>query len=804
MRPIPAQRIGHAHGLLKALEQRGKLRLEEFVTEFSETDLFPPGVENATGRTRQFVSYARAAGLLKEERGTVELTDLGKRYVKSGDRNDVFSVSPGQAEWLRRQLREKHLTESIFNGAAIALSLCNSLAPGDWVAALDVGRAAAHLGRAGWDNEQTFRSQGERLMHLLQDMELIGDDRTPTDTGRETIGELRLPLHAGLKDLAAQLHPQGADGVALAAAQEREELGLGAAPDAESAVAAADPPPDASIAAPEDEQAATGHWVDVGPAGAAAAEAAAQAPTPPEEAIAPAVAAGEESAARLPAEAAPAPGPIEAAALAAAAGEDLIAGPDEQTRAYPILTGAAAGTAGSSVSEEAAPALSADPPPPPPPPPGASVPPPPAPPATGASVPPPPPPPPGASAPPPPPPPPAAPPAAGAPPPPAPPAPGAPPPVTEGAPEPAPVTPEQAADADVPVSGDPLGEPVPVEQAQQAEVPEAGDPLAAPAGGGDAPKPGFGSGIRPTTAMTALRPEDLANWKATQEAAEEEKAAAEPEQASGPFLDPAEVRAAAERRGLVIDPGVYAAAIAALASGRHLVLTGGAGSGKTALALAIAEAAVRQGRCTSVLFTAATGGLRSGDTLGRRSRDGGEFQPGLVPRAIEAGKWLVIDELDRAQLDRALGAVSTVLGGQGIDLPGGGELSPPAGWRLIATMADIEQVGLTSPALRRRFVFVEVPVLERADLEKLVGTWAGDDEVAADVGRRLVAVNDVQPLGPGLYRDAIAYVKARRLLADAAPDDLLLEALAGFVLPQLEGEGDDVAARAVRAAGFEG
>ena len=47
-------------------------------------------------------------------------------------------------------------------------------------------------------------------------------------------------------------------------------------------------------------------------------------------------------------------------------------------------------------------------------------------------------------------------------------------------------------------------------------------------------------------------------------------------------------------------------------------------------------------------------------------------------------------------------------------------------------------------------------------------------------------------------------MKARRTLTDAGEDDLTLEALAGFVLPQLEGEGDEVAAAAVRAAGFEG
>ena len=566
MRPVPAQRIGHAHGLLSALAQRGKLRLEDFLADFSEGELFPPGLDNPTGRIRQYVSFLSAAGLVRDDRGSVELTDLGKRYLSAGDVGDVFSVSPDQAEWLRRQLREKHLLESIWNGAAIALSLYASVPEEDTVEAVDLGRAAAHIGRTGWDSEQTFRSQGERLTQLLEDLELIGPDRALTDLGREILAELSVAEHPPLKELGAELHPQ------------------------------ADVLTEEAIKAPD---------------------------------------------------------------------ETPIAGPDEPTRSYPVLSTAAEGVAGSSVAEAAAPELPAEP-------------------------------------------------------------------VAK-----------------------------PIEETVMSET-----------GGESTPHDSgvsFQSGIRPRTAISQLRPGDLDAWKAAEDAKKDR------------FLDPAEVRAAAERRGLVIDPGVYAAAIAALASGRHLVLTGGAGSGKTSLALAIAEAAEKQGHSKSALLTGAGDGLS-----------------GALRRAVEKGRWLVVDELDRVELDAALGAESTVLGGQGVD-----DLSPPEGWRMIATMADIEQVGRTSQALRRRFVFVEVPVLERADLETLVDAWAGGDETAAAVGRRLVAINDVVPLGPGLYRDAVSYVKARHALADAGLDDLVLEALAGFVLPQLEGEGDELAAKAVRAAGFD-
>jgi MoxR-like ATPase len=563
VRPLPAQRIGAGHGLLRALDQRGRLRPEEFVTEFTEAELFPPDVEADTGRTRQHLSLLRAAGLVRENAGAIELSDLGRRYVRAGDPADVFAVAPGQAEWLRRVLRERHVTDSIWHGAAIGLSLFATLGPGERVDDPDFGRAAAYLGRTGWDNEQTFALQGARFIRLLQDLELLGPDRRLTPTGAQLHAELGLPLHARLVDLVLQLNPE--------------------------AVVRDAPPP------------------------------------PPE----------------------PAPPP---------------------------------------------------PPPMAPPPPAAEY----------ASVV----------------------------------APAAPPPPPAPAPAPAPPP------AEIPV--------LRPTQAVAAIAPPAPPPSPPPPPGTPAP-------------------------------------------AQPAFLGLDAVAAAAARRGLQLDPGVLAAATAALASGRHLVLTGGPGQGKTQLALALAEAATAAGRCGGVLVAAAGAGLNGRDTLGRRTCDGG-FEPGLVTQAIGTDRWLVLDELDRAKLDRALGRVSPVLGGQAVALPGGGELQPQAAWRLIATMSDLSGVGAASAALRRRFVFVEVPVLGRAALEALVRRWAGDDHVAAAVGRRLVAASDVAELGPGLYEDAVAYVRARRALAPADERALLLEALAGFVLPQLEGLGEDVARQVFEAA----
>src|SRR3954452_19741179 len=281
MRPIPAPRLGDTHGLLRAINQRDRVRLDEFITEFSVEDLFPPGLENALGRTRQFVSFARSAGLLNEDRGVVELTEVGKRYVRSGDEDAVFDVSSGQAEWLRRQLFERHMTDSIYHGAAIGLSLFASNPPDFHVSRLDFGRALAHLGRAGCDNENTLESQGERYTTFLRDLELLDDQSRLTEIGTQTKSELTLPVHMSMRDLAGQLNPGGIE--AAEAEGEAEWAARSATPEPEpepEEPAAVEPEPEAEEEAAEPVAPPaidTGEYEDV--AGVAAQAAAAAEPT---------------------------------------------------------------------------------------------------------------------------------------------------------------------------------------------------------------------------------------------------------------------------------------------------------------------------------------------------------------------------------------------------------------------------------------------------------------------------------------------------------------------------------------------
>src|SRR3954452_2790082 len=281
MRPIPAPRLGDSHGILRAVGERERIRLDEFLTSDNVSELFPAGLENALGRMRQDLSYARATGLLREDRGVVELTEIGKRYIRAGDPEHEYDITSAQAEWLRRQLFDKHMTDSIFHGLAIGLSLLSSVPKATRISLLDFGRALGYLGRAGWDNENTLQIQGERYLVLLADMELIDDERALTQTGFETKAELTLPVHMSLTDIAGQLNPGGPAAVAAegeaewAAAHPAGEAKAAPAPAAGEPAAAAPPSPPAAAEEEEDE------WAEVGPGAWASLEE--QAPPEPRE-----------------------------------------------------------------------------------------------------------------------------------------------------------------------------------------------------------------------------------------------------------------------------------------------------------------------------------------------------------------------------------------------------------------------------------------------------------------------------------------------------------------------------------------
>ena len=286
--------------------------------------------------------------------------------------------------------------------------------------------------------------------------------------------------------------------------------------------------------------------------------------------------------------------------------------------------------------------------------------------------------------------------------------------------------------------------------------------------------------------------------------------------------------------GLVDMRGVLAQAVASLQAGKHVLLIGPPGTAKSEAAECICRLL---GVDSEVVV--ATAEWTTFETLGGYfqvpQEDGSsviDYVPGVVTRAMLSNKWLIVDEFNRADMDKAFGELFAVLVGKTVKLPyfkridgelvsvvvgknanadDGYAIVCPNDWRLVACMNSFDKASLSklSLALMRRFAVVYVDLPEESAYARLLADEA-NKLVAGLEPQALKALQECSQIaiqlfaakanslreanvgtGAAIPLDIIRYIR-KRLDAEpnADPRDLMVEALEQYLFPQYEGKDD--------------